>query len=278
MEITNEGRPLGIVMRFSEGTGELTVGMDHPVVGAFRRGMEEGQLTGKWRYLIVHEIPAVPYTIIGAFVRTPRSRVLFFPAADSVIETVDSPRFKGKPLDHITADPPRTEKSSSHIAVRGLPVEKSRGLNYRSAPPPEHMFPWFSLLIPDLNGFTELPARLEVPFPRPCGDVRKFADRLLADGGFATMPLPSVTADRTSHYIQFDVWLGRGPDWKTLEVRSLDWPYKPEIVEAAPENKQQVKGFRVDIDLGPDIGVAVLGVRPSGHLRSPLILRPTLSR
>lgn len=229
---------LALVLKFSQGTAEVTAGSDHPGVAAFRRAMEEGQLTGTWRYLIVYALPVVPYTIIGTFVRTP--------------------------------------KSSSHVAVQALPHDESRGLNYRSAPPPEHMFPWFSLLAPDVTGFTELPGQLVVRFPPPPGDLHEFGERLLADSNLGIVPLPSATGPGPT-YVQFDVWLGRGPDWKTLQVRPLAWSYKPDIVEEAPD-PQDVTVNRVDIDLGPEIGVAVLVLRPAGRLRRLRILRATLSR
>ncbi len=238
--------------------------------------MEEGQLTGTWRYLFTYDLPILPYTIVGTFVKTPKGHVLFFPGAAIAIQTDDpTARFNGKRLDHITTDPPRTAKPSSHVAVQDLPHDESRGLNYRSTPPSEHMFPWFSFLLPDLAGFAELPAELVVRFPSPPGNVHDFGKRLLADGGSNDVPLPPV-ARAGPTYIQFDVWLGQGPHWKALKVRPLPWPYKPEIVEGAPEHRQEVTVNRVDIDLGPDTGLVVLVLRPAGRLLHPQILRPQL--
>jgi len=272
------GQPLDLVLKFSRGTGQLAVGTDHPVVAAFRRAMEEGQLTGVWRYLLVHDLPTLPYTILGTFVRTPRGRVLFFPGAAIAIDTDDpTARFNGRRLGHITVDPPRTAKTSSHVAVQDLPHHESRGLNYRSAPPPEHMFPWFSFLLSDLAGFAALPAQLLVRFPPPPGNIHDFGQRLLADGDVASVPLPPPAGPGPA-YVQFDVWLGRGPDWKALKVRPLAWAYMPEIVKDAPAHKQDVAVNRVDIELGSEIGVAVLVLRPAGRLLHPRILRPTLSR
>jgi len=271
-------QPLDLLLKFSQGKGVLAVDTEHPAVAAFRRGMEEGQLTGTWRYLLTYDLPTLPYTIVGTCVKTPKGHVLFFPGAAIAIETDDpTARFNGKRLDHITADPPRTAKPSSHVAVQDLPYDESRGLNYRSAPPPEHMVPWFSFLLPNLAGFAELPAQLRVRFPPPPGNVDDFGQRLLADGGFDRVPLPPVAGPGPT-YVQFDVWLGRGSHWKTLRVRPLSWPYKPEIVEGAPEQRQDVTVNRVDIDLGSETGLAVLVLRPAGRLRHPRILRPKLSR
>lgn len=58
----------------------------------------------------------------------------------------------------------------------------------------------------------------------------------------------------------------------------MAWPYKPGFVKDAPEDKQDVTVNRVDIELGSDIGLAVLVLRPAGRLLHPRILRPTLSR
>ena len=46
-------QPLDLVLKFSQGSGVLAVDTDHPAVAAFRRGMEEGQLTGTWRFLLI---------------------------------------------------------------------------------------------------------------------------------------------------------------------------------------------------------------------------------
>jgi hypothetical protein len=52
----------------------------------------------------------------------------------------------------------------------------------------------------------------------------------------------------------------------------------PEIVRDAPAHKQDVAVKRVDIELGSEIGLAVLVLRPAGQLLHLRILRPTLSR
>lgn len=270
-------QPLDFVLEFSQGKGELAVDTAHPVVAPFRRSIEEGKPTGTWHYLIISDLPTLPYTIVGTFVKTPKGRVLFFPGAAIGIETDDPTAcFNGKRLDHITADPPRTAKLSSHIAVQGLPHDESRGLSYRSALPPKHRFPWFSLLVPDLAGFTELPAQLVVRFPPTHGNVYDFGKRLIGEGGIDSIPLPPPAAPEPT-YIQFDVWLGQGPDCKKSQVRPLAWPYKPEIVQSAPEYQQDVTVNRVDIDFGSDSCLAVLVLRPAGRLLRPRILRASLS-
>ena len=115
-------QPLDLILKFSEGAGELTADITHPAVAAFRRGMEEGKPTGTWHYLIVHDQPYLQRTIVGTFVKTPKDRILFFPGASIAIETDDpTARFNGKRLDHITADPPKAVKASSHVAVQDLP-------------------------------------------------------------------------------------------------------------------------------------------------------------
>lgn len=71
-------QPLDLIIEFPEGAGELIVDPTHPAVAGFRRGLIEGQRTGAWRYLIVHDQPRLLPIIIGTFVKTPKSRVLFF--------------------------------------------------------------------------------------------------------------------------------------------------------------------------------------------------------
>jgi hypothetical protein len=269
--------PLELCFEFPMGIGDLVTDFEHPITAAFRRGIEEGQLTGTWYYLVIHDTSDNKYTIIGTFTKTPNNRVLFFPGADIAIDTGDpTSRFNGTRLDHITSDPPRNQKYSSHVAVYGLSDNKSRGLNHRSKPPKDHMWPWFSLLIPNLNDFPHLPRRLIIQFTKPSGDLIEFGQRVISNGGLSIVALPSE--NNPSHrFIQFDVWIGRQENWQMLKVRPIAWAYKPEVVESAPNGKQDIQVNRVDIPLAPDIGLAVLITRPIGNLSGARILRPTLS-
>jgi hypothetical protein len=156
------GEPLTLVLKYSHGVGELNADLTHPVAAAFRRGMEEGQLTGSWRFLVLKADPS-PRLILGTFVRTRRDRILFFPGGTAIVSTDDpTAKFYARHLGHITLDPQRTQTSASHFASRGLPPKHSRGLEYRTTPPPGHMVPWFSLLLPDLEGLSVLPKTLSI--------------------------------------------------------------------------------------------------------------------
>src|SRR5438067_12562861 len=96
--------PLTLEIESPEGEGVLQAATNDPLVAAFRRGFEEGQITGLWRFFAVTQRPAPP-KVIGNFVRTPNGRILFFPAAGIQMFTVDpTAHFNGKLLDHITLD------------------------------------------------------------------------------------------------------------------------------------------------------------------------------
>lgn len=140
------------------------------------------------------------------------------------------------------------------------------------------MWPWFSLLIPDLSGFVQLPARLIVRFLPPPGDLEMFFNRLIGDGGSSEVfPLPSASGSGIS-YFQFDVWLGRGFGWQSRQVKPLAWSYKSEIVQDPPSEKQQLQIGHINFSFDSQLGIVVLVSRPQGILQDRHILRPTLSQ
>jgi hypothetical protein len=263
---------LSLHILLASGRGELKVSPDHPVFAAFRRGMEEGQLTGTWRFLVAtaQEISA-PF-IIGTFVETPNGRLLYFPGAQiEIAEASGTTRFDDARLDHLTLDSPKGSRYSSHIAVRDLPEERSRGLSYTALLTPGFLFPWFSLLVPSLDGFSVLPSRLYVEFPPPHPDLHRYADHLMANGGVVQIRLPSTR--QYPAYYQFDVWVGHGTDWRTRRAQVLAWAYKPEIV-ADPPGRQDVQAGIGEAELREGVGLRVLTSRPLGRLLAPRILRP----
>ncbi len=266
--------PLSLHFRLSSGSGELKVPFTHPVVAAFRRGIEEGQLTGTWRFLLTTDTASTTPTMVGAFVETPKGRFLYFPGAEIEVSTgTRDTRFEDYALDHLTLDPPKNRHYyRSHIAVRGLPERDSRGLDYRASASPGFLFPWFSLLLPGLHGFATLPAHLYVEFPSPRSDLETYGQQLMANGGMIHLPLPAPPP--SIHYIQFDIWVGHGQNWRDRQSRPIAWAYKPEIVADAPPGRQDIQVRTVDTDFRPGFGIRIMVYRPRGRLLGARILRP----
>ncbi len=265
--------PLTLEFASSKGHGFVRATIDDPLVAAFRRGIQDGQITGVWRYFAVTRTYGPP-VVIGNFVRTPKGRLLYFPASTVELFTDDpSARFNGKTLDHITLDQASEGTHASHVAVKDLSHSKSRGLNQRSRLPGATA-PWFSILTADLDGFSILPMKLIFEFPPPRKDVVAYGKELVTNGGIGSVRL--LPQGKDEDYIQFDVWVGRGADWKKSPIHPLPWVYKPEIVADAPKHRQTVTFNRVDIQFAGDIGLSVVHTRPRGRLLGPRILRATL--
>lgn len=263
---------LSLHFRIASARGELKVNPDHPVFAAFRRGIEEGQLTGTWRFLLATAQEISAPLIVGTFVETPNGRLLYFPGAQiEIAEASGTNRFDDAQLDHLTLDSPKRSRYSSHIAGRDLPDERSRGASYTAPLTPGFLFPWFSLLVPNLDGFSFLPSRLYVEFPAPRADLHRYADHLIANGGVVQIRLPSSKQDPS--YYQIDVWVGHGTDWRSRRAQVLPWVYKPEIV-AHPPGRQQVQAGISEAELREGVGLRVFTSRPLGRLLSPRILRP----
>jgi hypothetical protein len=138
------------------------------------------------------------------------------------------------------------------------------------------LFPWLSILVPDLDGFFRLPRILRATFAPPRSDVKRFAEQVLANGGASVVPAPELKGAGTS-YLQFDVWVGKGQEWEAGKARVVAWPYKPEIVRNAPALQQDLQVRRLHIGLGEDLGLVLLMTRPIGELQGSRLLRPTLN-
>jgi hypothetical protein len=187
------------------------------------------------------------------------------------------PSFNDKRLDHLALDPPDPQgRHRSHVAVFWVPIEDSRGLGYRTTPPPGLLIPWFTLLAPGLEEFELLPEKLIIKFPPPRPDLNEFAKDLMGGPKLAHAPAPTASTTRT--FFQFDVWAGREFGWQQRGSRPLAWAYKPEVVKDAPTGSQQVHTIELNIDLSPEVGVRIVASRPAGQLVAARLLRPRLSR
>jgi hypothetical protein len=261
--------PLTLCATFSGGIGTLEVGPDHPLIGPWRVAILEGRPTGQWFWFAVHDQLKGACRVLGSFVHTPGDRLLYFPGAAVSIHA-DGEQLARSHMDHITLDPPTPKgRHRSHVALS----EGSRGNKYGSRPPQGHLQPWFSLLTPNLDNFTTMPAELRVSFPPPRPDVQNFARDLLKGPGLRVIPLPPGGPDA---FLQMDVWVGRVSDWQSLRARPLSWPYKREIVLDAPSDSQRVDVIEQNVEFATSVGLRILCLRPRGRLAGAHILRPTV--
>lgn len=261
------------------GRGELTVEADHPLVAALRCAVEEGKPPGRWAYVVVQTEADPAPLVIGTLVHTVGDRILFFPASPTEVTGGSRPgdaRFGGTQLDHVTLDPPDAQgRYSSHMAVRGTPQHPSRGLRYRTRAPLGSMLPWFTLLHQSLDSFPLLPRLLLLHFPQIRPDLERFAEEVMHTRGMVATRVPEPNAEPS--FCQIEFWVGRGTAWQALNSRLLAWAYIPEIVEDAPRPQQETTLTSVDIGLAPEVGVRIICGRPQGRLKSPRIVRPSLS-
>jgi hypothetical protein len=282
MTTTPEPEPLTLIITprgaATAGTGSRNVKPDHPLVVPIRVAIEKGRPPGSWSWAAFAEEDSGRLRVIGAFGHSPpRDRIFFFPGASVYISTEEeAPHFNGKRLDHLTLSPPDPKgRHESHVAVFGLPHDKSRDLRYYTTPPPGLLVPWFTLLAPDLDAFELLPEKLIVQFPPPRSDLTEFAKVLMQGPTLAHAPVPPALMTRT--FFQFDVWAGRGFGWKQLGSRPLAWAYKPEVVKDAPAGSQDIQIIQLNVDLSSEVGVRIVASRPAGQLVAARLLRPRLS-
>ena len=268
VELSSGGAPLG---------PSLEVDADHPLTGGLRQILAEGKPGSVSRFLVLES--GDDRRLLGTVSHTVGDRLLFGPAAYVQVSTGDPrSRFEGATLDHLTLDAPgKGGRHLSHIAVRDLPAEHSRGLGWTTVPPPGHKVPWFSLLLPEIGELPVLPGRLLIHIPRRWSDLGAYGEKVIGSiGGLDRIPLPVPSS--LPSFVQLDFWAGRGRDWRRLQHRPLPWAYKQEIVSDAPAGEQQITVSEATIGLSDGIGVTILAARPAGRLGGAHVLRPRLSR
>lgn len=274
--MTPQAEELTLVLTYSDGTGVLRVGADHPIISPLRVAIEQGKPPGKWTWLGVRDATTGLCRILGTFVLSVGGRLLFFPGGSAVVEGGGGD-FESLRVDHVTLDPPnRKGRYRSHIAVFAPKAKRSRGIGYTAYPPAEHLLPWFSLLAPTLDGFESLPHRLEVKFRPARSDVKGFAADLFGGTPITMAPMP--TADFTKTFFQLDIWADLTRGWRERRSKPLSWAYKPEIVEGAPGDSQTVNACQGELAFAEDAGVRPVITCPRGRVKTVHLLRPTLNQ
>jgi len=256
-------------LKFSHGTGTLTVSPQDPIAEPFRAAIEDNQLTGAWYYLVVG-VEGIA-RVLGAFVSTVGGRLLFSPADLFAVSVSADFSAELNPLNHITLE----QKGTSYAShLRGGP-NRHHELNYATHPPTGLLVHWFSLLLPDASMLFTLPNMLVVKFMHAESDLSRFGHDAL-QGGVTFVELPEAQSEPT--FVQFDVWAGMTDGWSLLGAYPLAWVNKPEIVQDAPAGQQEIMGRCGDIEFPNVRGVRVFISRPAGVLTAARVLRPRLSR
>jgi len=135
---------------FSDGTGDVQVDENYPLVTVFRKCIRTGKGTGSWMFLLAQEEDHESRTILGTLAHTPGKRILFFPGhAGEVLSDHARPVWNGRTLDHLTLelDNDAMSRWSEHVAVLG--EAPNRGHEVRGKVRPGFLHPWFSLLLND---------------------------------------------------------------------------------------------------------------------------------
>jgi hypothetical protein len=278
--IGHEEEELEFELEFPAGEGDESATATHPIIAPFRVLLEEGRRPGQWVFFAVREGGESAPRLVGTFVQTVADRILFFPGGwVDVINDSGETRFGGHQVDHLTLDPGPGPSFSSHVAVRRLPLRKSRGSGYETLPPPGHKVPWFSLITPNLDDFVRLPRRIELRIPAPPVTPDEFVTSLREQGGGRGLPVVELPPRPKTgpSFVQMDAWAGRTQGWQVLKARPLAWAYKGELVRDAPVGSQDLSVQQLSIEFSSTSGLTLILVRPVGRLNGAHILRPTLS-
>lgn len=218
------------------GAGELSAGLEHPLLAHFGEALNYGKSTGSWRYLIVNLPGSSSSHVAGTLVRTAAGRTLFFPTY-AIFATMDDGT--GGLVDHLTLDRSLEDgKRRSHIALQRSQESKGdRGLNHQVGTNGAGLDYWFSILIPLDADHTPLPARMKAHLEV---ETRGLQNRLEV-----------MVGERIA-----DTKLGlpdSPPDAKTLQ---LDFWISDKKPDPAPT---QAMGFRLSETQPPDTSIQPAG-------------------
>jgi hypothetical protein len=266
----------GFQMRSYLGTGELTLGPDHPLVRAFKASLIRGKPPEDWRLMVVHDRVGEPPIIVGTFVRTLGKRFLYFSAAnlrlgrwlkgEGVIDT------QGALLDHVTLDPPRNRKRrQGHLTLLDR-EEQDRHVWRFYTQPSDGWHYWFSLLSPTLDDLPRLPALISLVFSSGRADLRERYPDFASRGGLTGMEMPP-SPESDNRYIQLDVWVGEA-DAKgdATDLRPIPFMKEPRIVQEGPET-QTAQCHLLELGFPTGERVAVAATWLTGRVRGSMLLR-----
>lgn len=239
-------------------------GPHDPLVAVFRRSIRLGNPSGCWMYLIVRSSPETRPKLLGTISWTEGGRFVYFPGTRSRVEsTHQDGRLNGRELDHVTLeiDASRT-RWVEHVVVLG--GGRNHGQSRRGELRGEPLHPWFSLLLPSLETYGDVPARFTHTFDVPTSDKNRRALAIMG-GGMSRSALVFPPAPHREHFYQLDVWAGRGPGWTSRNPDALPWSSQSHAVEN--HRGEPVLRSASKHELGGDQGVAIVLTRPSGTLK-----------
>lgn len=257
--------PLRLEMQFPEGHGEQVAGPTDPLVAVFRRSIRAGNPTGDWMYLLARPSAQRRPKLLGTIAWTEGKRFLFFAGRHGEVKsTHPDKRLDGRDLDHVTLELSESMMQwSEHVATLGAGSNRGQGRSGRVHA--GHLHPWFSILVSDLDGYGDVPAKFAHEFDVPATDKNRRSLAIMGTGCRSALTFPSVDGDG-DHYYQLDVWAGRGAGWRDRYADALPWPSAKGVVSG--HHGEPVPRSGSAHDLGDAQGVVVVLSRPSGTLRS----------
>lgn len=262
--------PLLLQIETSRGTGSKTLDLEHPWAAPIRRGIREGTPTGTWQYTTIDDLRGTP-RILGAFVFTEAKRTLFCPGCEILVSPIE-PSDESKelvPVEHLTLDPQRrANKRSSHVVTQKHGGRGPRNLDYTSPLKDGYMFPWFSIILPDLNVLEVLPQKILLPHEMPNSDLPRRPKPAIGElKSSATAAFASPPPEGPS-YVQFDVWATDQSNWSGLKAQTFSYDGQPSQERATGQHDNQL--------VEDECGIRILAHYRSGEVERPIILRPRL--
>lgn len=212
MKTVEEPGEVTLTLRDERGQGSVTVDIDDPWAGPWRRSMITGKPTSPWRGVGFRH-RGVPYSL-GFVSLTERSRVLWFPganlAANEYVEDIDGQlsHFVGRPVDHLTID---SEFKPGHQRSHLTYVDGSHGPQVTHRHQRGTLTLWFSLLLPGTELLRTVPESLSVRFSAPRGDT-DYPKQLAGKGSWELFE--AIDDPAPPRFFQCDVWVGTWPGWR----------------------------------------------------------------
>lgn len=253
-------------LQFCRGVGTRSIELGHPLAAPVRRALTDGNLTGAWCYALLDDEAGRP-RVIGSFVRTPRSRLLFCPAFHLSVSDKDNAACLVQ-LDHLTLDPPENDlRYQSHVAL----VDGRRALRFNASPESGWMFPWFVLVVPGVQGLEVLPRVLNLPHDCPGADLGRRPQASV--GEYQSPPTIGFASDRPDgeSFIQLDVWVVEGGE--TTDLSSASFNLRDVLVANGGEGAPTLTG-QTEFGLGGGAcTIRILARHVSGRADRPCLLR-----
>lgn len=268
-------RPLVYQLTIAEGDGETHADLNHPLAAPLKHGASTGKpSSGPWHYVCVRHPDGNPPTVIGAMMNTVGNRLLFFPGSTVNFGMTDSlGRFAGKRLDHLTLDPPKKGKWTSHMTLFEGNRREKHGLKNTATERPGFMLPWLTMFVPDLSGFHALPSKLTMSLDWPSSDLIRYARETIGTHYRQCAVVDAPPEPNGGGFWQVDFLVGQGTDWRERSFYPVQYVGGEEFVQYTEPTEGRVAGVMIsELILG--LGVIIIVTRPTGTVSGSNFITP----